>query len=296
MAALKQHTDSAADSPANAAGNPHALAPTSLRSLFASFRRNRALIVRMTRREVTGRYKGSSIGLAWSLLNPIFMLAVYTIVFSEIFKSRWGGTGSTTNKGEFAVILFVGMIVLTLFSEVINRAPLLIVQNVNFVKKVIFPLEVLPIISVGAALFHSAVSLAVLVAAIVLITGTLHWTVVLLPFVLIPLVILVMGLAWVLSSLGVFLRDLSQTIALLTTVLMFLSPVFYPVSAVPAKFRVFIMANPLTFIIEQARAVLIWGQLPDWSGLTLYTIVAVLIAWAGYAWFQKTRKGFADVI
>lgn len=276
--------------------NPHAAHLTSLTSLVISLWQNQQLIVQMTKREVVGRYKGSALGLAWSFFNPVFMLVVYTFVFSEIFKSRWAGVGGDDSKTQFAVVLFVGMIVLSLFSEVLNRAPGLIISNVNYVKKVVFPVEVLPVIAIGAALFHSLVSLGVLMAAFVSFNGYLHWTVIFAPLVLLPLVILVTGLSWILASLGVFLRDVGQTIGILTTVLMFLSPVFYPVTAVPERFRPFILANPLTFIIEQARNVLIWGNYPDWIGLGIYTLVAIAVAWIGYAWFQKTRKGFADVL
>ncbi|MDP1666462.1 MAG: ABC transporter permease [Methylobacter sp.] len=276
--------------------NPHAAQSVSLVVLGKSFWRNRQLIVQMTKREVVGRYKGSVMGLAWSFFNPVFMLVVYTFVFSEIFKSRWGGVGGDDSKTQFAVVLFVGMIVLNLFSEVLNRAPGLIVSNVNYVKKVVFPIEILPVTALGAALFHSLISLGVLLSAFALFNGYLNWTAVFIPLVLLPLVILTLGLAWMLSSLGVFLRDVGQTIGIITTVLMFLSPVFYPVTAVPERFRPFIMANPLTFIIEQAREVLIWGSQPDWAGLGIYTLAATVIAWVGYAWFQKTRKGFADVL
>jgi len=276
--------------------NPHAAHPTSLVTLGKSLWRNRQLIVQMTKREVVGRYKGSAFGLAWSFFNPVFMLVVYTFVFSEIFKSRWGGVGGDDSKTQFAVVLFVGMIVLSLFSEVLNRAPSLILSNVNYVKKVVFPIEILPVIAMGAALFHSLISLGVLLAAFVLFNGYLHWTVIFTPLVLLPLVILTTGLAWMLASLGVFLRDVGQTIGIITTVLMFLSPVFYPVTAVPERFQAVIMANPLTFIIEQAREVLIWGHLPDWSGLAVYTLAAFVVAWLGFAWFQMTRKGFADVL
>jgi lipopolysaccharide transport system permease protein len=276
--------------------NPHAAHPTSLWALGRSLWHNRQLIAQMTRREVVGRYKGSALGMAWSFFNPVFMLLVYTFVFSEIFKSRWGGVGGDDSKTQFAVLLFVGMIVLSLFSEVMNRAPGLILSNVNYVKKVIFPVEILPVIAMGAALFHSLISLGVLLAAFLLFNGYLPWTVVFTPLVLLPLVILTTGLSWMLASLGVFLRDVGQTIGIVTTVLMFLSPVFYPVTAVPERFRPFIMANPLTFIIEQARDVLIWGNLPNWSGLGIYTLTAVTVAWSGFFWFQKTRKGFADVL
>ena len=273
--------------------NPHAAQPTSLTSLAKSLWRNRQLIGQMTKREVVGRYKGSVMGLAWSFFNPVFMLVVYTFVFSVIFKSRWGGDDSRT---LFAVVLFVGMIVLGLFSEVVNRAPSLILSNVNYVKKVVFPIEILPVIAMGAALFHSLIGLGVLLVAFILYNGYLHWTVIFMPLVLLPLVIVTLGISWMLAALGVFLRDVGQTIGIITTVLMFLSPVFYPVTAVPEKFRPFIMANPLTFIIEQAREVLIWGHTPSWIGLGIYTLAAIVIAWAGYALFQKTRKGFADVL
>jgi len=276
--------------------NPHAAQPTSMKALAASLYRNRQLIAQMIRREVVGRYKGSAMGLAWSFFNPVFMLVVYTFVFSEVFKARWNGIGDEESKTMFAMILFVGMIVLGLFGEVINRAPGLILSNVNYVKKVVFPIEILPVVALGAALFHSLISLGVLVAAFALFNGYLHGTVLLLPLVLLPLVVLVTGLAWMLASLGVFLRDVGQTTGIITTVLTFLSPVFYPVTAVPERFRPFIMANPLTFIIEQAREVVILGHWPDWTGLGVYTVAAVLLAWAGFAWFQKTRKGFADVL
>lgn len=280
----------------SAAVNPHAAHSISPLALGKSLWRNHRLIMQMTTREVVGRYKGSIMGLAWSFFNPIFMLTVYTFVFSEIFKSRWGGIGGDDSKTQFAVVLFVGMIVLSLFSEVLNRAPGLILSNANYVKKVIFPIEILPVIAMGAALFHSLINLGVLLAAFAIFNGYLHWTAIFTPLVLFPLVILTTGLAWMLASLGVFLRDVGQTIGIITTVLMFLSPVFYPVTAVPERFRPFIMANPLTFIIQQAREVLIWGHLPNWMGLAGYTLAAAIIAWLGYAWFQKTRKGFADVL
>jgi len=275
--------------------NPHSVPPVSPIALVTALWRSRELIVQMTKREVNGRYRGSALGLAWSFLNPILMLTVYTFFFAVVFKSRWGTVGSES-KTEFAVILFVGMIVHGLFAEVLNRAPRLVLDNVNYVKKVIFPIEILPAISIGVALFHSFVNLAVLLIAFFVFNGFVHWTAVFIPLVLLPLVILSLGVAWFLSSLGVYLRDVAQTIGLFTTVLMFLSPVFYPVTSVPATLRPWLMANPLTFIIEQAREVMIWGRLPDFMGLLLYSLAAIAISWAGYIWFQKTRSGFADVI
>lgn len=274
--------------------NPHQSHPTSLRALLAGLWCHRDLIRQMTWREVMGRYRGSAMGLAWSFFNPVLMLVVYTFVFSGIFKARWGGAQGS--HGEFALVLFVGMIVHALFAEVLNRAPGLILGNANYVKKVVFPLEILPVTTLGAALFHALVSIAVLLIACLMLTGSLHWTALLVPLVLAPLAILTLGLAWFLASIGVYVRDVGQSIGIVTTVMMFLAPVFYPVTALPEEFRGWMMLNPLTFVIEQSRLVLIWGGMPDWSGLAVYFAAAVLVAWLGHAWFQKTRKGFADVL
>jgi lipopolysaccharide transport system permease protein len=251
--------------------------------------------MQMTRREVVGRYKGSIMGLLWSFLNPLFMLAVYTFVFSVVFKARWTSSPDES-KGDFAVLLFAGMIVHGLFAEVLNRAPNLILGNVNYVKKVVFPLEILPVISMCAALFHSAVSLIVLICAIIVMGDPLPSTIIFLPLIALPFIIFTQGLAWALASLGVYVRDVGQTIGIITTIMLFLSPVFFPVSSLPEDMRPLMMANPLTFIIEQVRAVMIWGHAPDWYGLGLYSAMAAITAWAGYAWFQRTRKGFADVL
>ena len=275
--------------------NPHQSQPTSLPALFSSLVKNSQLIFQMIKREVIGRYKGSVFGLAWSFFNPILMLTVYTFIFSVVFKSRWGSSGSDS-KTEFALTLFVGMIIFNLFSEAINRSPSLIVERVNYVKKVVFPLEILPLVNLGAALFHSLISISVLILAIVIINGQIFWTAFLLPLVLLPLIFLILGISWFLAALGVYVRDIGQFIGVLMTVLMFLSPVFYPISALPAKFQTWMLLNPLSFIIEQARIILITGGMPDLIGLCIYLFVALLIMLLGFAWFQKTRKGFADVL
>lgn len=275
--------------------NPHQAQPVALLALAKSVIINRRLIYQMVRREVVGRYKGSIFGLAWSFLNPIFMLVIYTFVFSVVFKAKWGGS-STNSREEFSLILFTGMIVFGLFSEAINRAPTLIISNVNYVKKVVFPLELLPIISMGSALFHSLVSLLILIVAFALINGYLPITIIYVPLILLPLIFLTLGISWFLASLGVFIRDVGQTVNLLTTVLMFVSPIFYPLSSLPEEFQGWISLSPVSFIIEQARATLIFGEHPDWMGLLAYLVIALIIMFLGYAWFQKTRKGFADVL
>ena len=148
----------------------------------------------------------------------------------------------------------------------------------------------------GAAIFHALVSLVVLLVAFAAMHGYLHRTAVLVPLILLPLVLLILGLAWMLALLGTYLRDIGQAVGIITTVMMFLSPVFYPASVLPQMIRPYFLENPLTFIIEQARGVLVWGRLPNWSGLAAYAGIALIVANAGHTWFQKTRKGFADVL
>ncbi|MHB8978797.1 MAG: ABC transporter permease [Trichloromonadaceae bacterium] len=264
-------------------------------NLFRSLSRNRQLLWQMTTREVVGRYRGSVLGLFWSFFNPIFMLAIYTFVFSVVFQAKWGQSQSES-KTEFAVILFAGLIVFNLFSEVISRAPSLILGNVSYVKKVVFPLEILPVIAAGSALFHTVISVIVLLIFHGFVSQTFPLTILLLPVVLFPLVVLMLGITWFLASLGVFLRDVGQTVSILITALMFVSPLFFPTSALPEQLRTYLFLNPLSFIIEQTRGVLIWGALPDWQGLMWYLGGSGVIAWLGFVWFQKTRKGFADVL
>jgi lipopolysaccharide transport system permease protein len=274
--------------------NPHQAFPASVAELFLSQWRNRRLIIQLIKRDVLGRYRGSLLGLTWSVVNPLLMLAVYTFVFSVVFKARWGVAGD--DKVNFAIIIFAGLIVHGLFAECINRAPNLIVSYPNYVKKVVFPLEILPSVALGSALFHAGVSLAVLLIAQLILTQRLPWTVIMFPIVLLPLLLSTAGFAWLLSALGVYVRDIGQTTGILTTVLMFLSPLFYPLSALPEQYRMWLYLNPLTFIIEEGRDVLIFGRLPDWAGWGLALVAGMLISAAGFWWFQKTRKGFADVI
>lgn len=264
------------------------------RAMVSSVWENRALLRALVVREVLGRYRGSALGLLWALFNPILMLAVYTFVFSVVFKARWsGGSDSPT---EYALALFAGLIAYNLFAECVTRSPGLVLANANYVKKVIFPLEILPVVGIGAALFHALVSLCVWLAFFVAVSGlpaaTVAWT----PLVLLPLVLLVAGVSWALASLGVYLRDVGQVTSLLTTVLLFMSPVFYPASALPERLQPVYQLNPLTSIIEMLRDVLMWGKAPSPTSLALATLVGAMVAWGGFAWFQKTRRGFADVL
>lgn len=260
--------------------------------------RHRQLIVQMVKREVLGRYRGSVLGLAWSFFNPLLLLIVYTFVFSVVFKARWGGAGAsaTQSHGDFAVILFAGLIMNNLFAECLNRAPSLVLSNISYVKKVVFPLETLAVIAFGSATFHLLVSFVVLLIAQLIFLGNIPWTIVYLPMVLVPLALFSLGISWFLAGLGVYIRDTAQAVSLLTIVLTFVSPIFYPLSAIPERMQFYVKLNPMTFVVEETRNVLIFGKALNWSLWGIYTAIGLVVFVLGIAWFQKVRKGFADVV
>jgi lipopolysaccharide transport system permease protein len=262
--------------------------------MIASAWRNRSLLATLVKRDVVGRYRGSMLGVLWSFFHPVLMLAVYTFVFGVAFGARWN-TGSNS-KAEFAIVLFAGLLVFNLFSECVNRAPTTILNNVNYVKRLIFPLEILPWITMGSALFHSLVSFGVWLLFYVALFGSPHASAWLAPLMIVPLVLLTMGVCWLLASLGVYLRDVAQVVGIATTALLFVSPIFYPASALPESYRWLLMLNPLTPTIEQVRDVLVWGRIPDWGSFVRSMAIACVCAWLGFAWFQRTRNGFADVL
>jgi len=260
----------------------------------ASLWRNRGLLYTLIRRDVIGRYRGSLLGVLWSFLNPLLMLAVYTVVFGLVFGSRWPAYGSS--RVDFALVLFAGLLVFNIFSESVNRASGLILGHANFVKKIVFPIEILPMMVLGTALFHGAVSLAVWLVVFLVFRGVPPASALLLPLVLLPLLLFTMGVTWLLAALGVYLRDVGQLVGIATTALLFLSPVFYPAVAMPGEFRWLLIVNPLTPAVEATRGLLLAGALPDWSTLAGDLALGAAFAWLGFAWFQKTRRGFADVL
>ncbi|MGR9086952.1 MAG: ABC transporter permease [Gammaproteobacteria bacterium] len=262
--------------------------------MLASFWRNRSLTAVLVKRDVIGRYRGSMLGILWSFFNPLLMLAVYTFVFGYVFKARWHSGGDSI--AEFVLVLFVGLIVFNLFAECVNRAPGLILYNVNYVKKVVFPLEIFPWVAMGSALFHGLINLAVWFAFYFVVFGLPHASVLFLPLVILPILLMSIGISWFLASLGVYLRDISQIIGPVVTMLMFLSGIFYSVSSIPPEYQELFRLNPFVLIIEQTRNVLIWGKEPDYPLLLELLAGSTLLSWLGFAWFQKTRKGFADVI
>ncbi len=257
--------------------------------------RHRDLIAQLTRREIEGRYRGAYLGMLWSLAHPLLMLSVYTLVFGVIFRSRWP-QARTDSLVDFALILFAGLSAYACFSETVGRSSGVIVSVPNYVKKVIFPLEVLPISILGAALFHMLISVGVLLIVHLLVGGGLPWTIILLPLVSLPLIFLSLGLAWFVASLGVYIRDIGQAVGIVLQVMFFLTPIFYSIEIIPEPFRTLVLLNPMAPVTENFRRVLLWGQLPSFPGTLWWILGTGVVMMLGYAWFMKTRKGFADVL
>ena len=267
--------------------------------VFGSLIRHRQLIGQMAMQEVRSRYRGSVLGLFWSFGNPLLQLAIYTLVFGYIFEARWGIAAegeAGSGKLGFAVMLFSGLVLHGFAVECLTRGPTLLHQHANLVKRVVFPLEVLPWVAVVSALFHLAVGLAVLVLAVLAVFGGLPWTALLAPLTLFSLVLMGVGLAWFLASAGLYFRDIVQATGPLSMILLFISPILFPAERLPALFQKLILLNPLTLPVEQLRAGLILGQLPAWTQLGWHLLAGLLVAWIGYYWFARTRKSFADIL
>lgn len=253
------------------------------------------LIKQLVARDVAGRYKGSLLGGVWAVVSPLVMLAVYTFVFSMVFQARWG-IGEEANKTSFALNLFVGILLHGLLAETLSRTPTILMQQASFVKKIVFPLWLLPVSVVLSALVYTLIGFGVLFAAFIVFQGMLPLAVLALPLVLLPLLLFCLGAGWFFAALGVYVRDVAQIMPLFITILMFMAPIFYPISAIPEQYQGWLMINPLTYAVEMGRALLFMGQLPDLSAYTAYVLVAALCAGFGLAFFLKVRKGFADVL
>ena len=275
--------------------NPHAPHPTSPLALLRTLWTHRTLLRSLVVRDIVGRYKGSVFGVLWSFLTPLLMVLVFTFVFGEIFQARWAGSPNSGGM-DFASALFTGLLAYQFLSECLSRAPHLVVANANYVKKVVFPLEILPVVSVIAAVFHLLVAYAILIGLILASHWTLGPSALLAPLVLLPYIALTLGLTWAISAIGVYLRDIGQIIQPALTALLFLSPVFYPLSSVPTALQPVYLANPVTYVSETLRGVLLHQTLPDPLAWLVFTGISLLVAWLGLSLFQATRKGFADVI
>lgn len=268
---------------------------TSPLEMINSIWSHRTLIKQLTKREINGRYRGSFFSIAWSFFNPLLMLSIYTFVFSFVFQTRWG-IDPQENSSDFAIILFVGLIIHSLLAEVLSRASTQILNHANYVKKVVFPLEILSVVNVASALFHTIISFAVLLVAMTFFSIVPSSSAILAPLTLLPIVPLLLGLSWIVSSLGVFIRDISQITSLAITALMFLAPMFYPIEVIPQELQKFILFNPITVPITETRNVLIFQRHPDWVAVSFYWLISLFISWFGFYCFQKSRKGFSDVV
>jgi len=263
--------------------------------MFSDLMNHRYLFLQMLKRDIEARYRGSQLGFLWAFMYPIMMLLVYTFVFGMVMRVKWGVVGQ--DNIDFGVILFAGLLCHGMMAEVIIGATGLITGNSQYVKKVVFPLQILTLVSVANAVFHMFLGLLILIAIFLIGGNTLHWTVVLAPVVIFPLLVFLLGASWFISVLGVYVRDLSQVMGVLVTMLLFLGPIVYPFSSVPEQIKPYVLwLNPLTIIVEQLRAVVLFGNLPDWQLLGTYTLFAFLMLFAGMWFFKRTRDGFADVI
>lgn len=263
--------------------------------MFTHAWKHRTLIWQLLRRDIHSRYRGSALGLVWSLVTPIIMLAIYTFVFQFVFKARWNDTSGETTL-SFAIVLFLGLSLHGLLMETLTKCPQLITANPNFVKKIVFPLEILPYVNLFGALFTFCISFVLLLVFMLFELQRIPITVLLLPVFLLPYLVLLLGFGWFLAGLGVYLRDIQQITGTLATLMLFLSPVFYSASSLSQDLQQLILLNPLSYIVESSRQLVIYGQVPPLPGLATYSLIAAVIAVSGYWFFRKVRPGFADVI
>ena len=256
---------------------------------------HRSLIRQLTWWEVARRYKGSYLGLLWALLNPLLLLAIFTFVFSVIFKAKWG-VAISESRLEFALTLFCGLAVFNFLSESLNNAPGAILAHPNYVKKTPFPLEIIPLANVLSSLIHMLVSLGILVMGVLIFMKIFPWTLIFVPVLLFLLLSLTLGLTWLISSLGVFIRDMNYAVGFFTAALLFLSPIFFPITAVPKDFQFIMLVNPLSAYMEASRRIFLWGQSPNWLWLGEAGLFSIAILIFGYGFFMKSKRAFADVI
>ena len=261
---------------------------------FSVFGRHWNLARELTHRDILGRYRGASFGLLWSLIGPLMILAIYSVAFGQIFKSRW--QQASGDSAEFGIVLFLGIIVHGFFAECFSRAPQLMVENANYVKRVIFPLHILPWTIVLSALFHMAMNMMVFILLSAVVYEKFSPLIFLVPIVVAPLVLLTVAASWIVASLGVYVRDIRQATPVIVTALFFLSSAIVPVDTLPEKYQYIFHLNPLTFFIDEVRDVALWNRWPDWQGLAAYGAAGLVVFYLAYFWFRATSRGFADVI
>ncbi|MGN6120136.1 MAG: ABC transporter permease [Rhodanobacter sp.] len=261
--------------------------------IFRPLRHHRYLLQQLVQKEIYGRYRRSRFGLLWILGQPLLLLLGYTLVFGVFLKARWGGAG---NSSEFALVLFSGLIFYNFFAEVISRSTGLINGNISFVKKMVFPLETLNWSVALAGAVHAGFSMLVWIVFSLIIHGSVPLTTLWVPVIFVPVFLFSLGCGWLLAGYSVFHPDTEHIVPVLLLLLMFLSPLFYSVETLPAKFHIVMDLNPLTYVFEQARRVMIAGKAPEFRVMGIGTLVSIGVAWLGLISFMGNREKFADAI
>lgn len=263
--------------------------------IVRSMAANRTILKQLVRKDILSRYRKSALGMVWAVLTPLLTFAVYAYVFSAILQVRFPSRVPDVDY-NYGIILFSGLMLHFFITEVLTRSPMLVLENVNFVKKVVFPLELLSMVAAGSAAVTLVFNFAVLIAAVLVFQGSIPITAVFAPLVWIPLFAIAVGISWVFASLGVFLRDIGHIVGILSTILLFGSPILFPPETLPEDLRLLIWLNPLSVPVEATRDLALWGVMPNWERLGIYSGVAAVTLWFGAYWFQRTKKGFADVL
>ena len=263
--------------------------------------RHRYLVLRLGRREIEVRYRGSVLGLFWAIMQPLVLLVVYTFVFGMVFQAKAPRMGMEDavegmNMSNFAMELFAGLIIFNLFSDCVGKAPSILRMNSTFVKKVVFPLEILPWSTMIMAIFNALVATLVFSIFYAFLIGQPPVTVLLIPIIVLPVIIMVLGLSWILMSIGLYVQDTQQVVGLILTVTLFTCPIFYPLSVVPEPWQSWLYLNPLTTVVEMIRASVFRAEIPDAGIWAIYLGVSIVICWLGWIWFMTTRRGFADAV
>jgi lipopolysaccharide transport system permease protein len=256
------------------------------------FSRHHYLIAQLVRRDVLLKYRGSFLGITWSFLYPLLLLATFTLVFGSVIGSKWGTRGSGV---DLALFIYCGLLVFTPFAEVAGTTPRLLQSYQAYVKKIIFPTEILPLVSVLSATVHGLVNLAILVLVAVF-AGHMHIMLLLVPLVLLPAWLFILGMAWFLAAVGAYVRDLIHVMPVLIQLTMFLSPVFYPVEAAPALLRQVHLVNPLAMAMQDTRRAVLEGLSPQWGIWFAMLVIGLAVAILGYKFFQHRKEEFADVL
>jgi lipopolysaccharide transport system permease protein len=259
--------------------------------------RHRRLAVELTRQQISARYSGAFLGLFWTVLLPLLYLSVFTFVFTVIFPRHWPvEQGQEIGRAGFALLIFTGLIVFWLFSDCTNAAPELLRKNENYVKNVVFPIDILAWANLGEALFHTCIRVLLLALAVVVLQGHVVWTSLFLPFVWLPFILIILGISWILARFGVFVRDLGLVIGPLMIAALFLSAVFYSTNSIPLPYRDIFLLNPIAFTIEQTRNVLVWGLPPNWLALVGFGLGGLVLVWLGWQLFTRARGKYSDVL